>query len=109
MKTPIEAYNKLYNSFLLDDFPNIEKIYLKPKSLLQKIGDLGIGAPFTVNIHLKEYNHKGIEACTAFGRKLEQRIFDLNNYFGQAIGREIKIYYNGKLICTNNDFYIRKV
>lgn len=109
MKLPTDSYAKLYNSFLLDEFPNIESISLKPVSIWKKIGDLGVGADFITNIHLKEYNHKGIEACTTFGKKLEKRIFELNGYLGPAIGREIKIYHNGKLMCTNDDFYIRKI
>lgn len=108
MKLPIDSYAKLYNSFLYDEFPNIESISLKPASIWKKIGDLGIGADFIINIQLKEYKGKDMRACITFGRKLSDRIIELNNYLGLPISRDIKIYHNGKLICTDDDFYVGK-
>ena len=107
MKLPVESYEKLYNSFLLDEYPIIERIQVKPASVWKKIGDLGIGAQIIIKVYLKKNSNIKYSICTSFGRELSHRINELNGYLGPNISRDIKIYHDGKIICTDDDFYSR--
>ena len=104
MKYPIKSYEKLFNSVLLDEYPEIESIHVKNPSFFS------FHKGVIVNIHLKDYDYKkyGIVPCIEFGKGILPRLIELAKYFGENSVPWIEIYHNGKNICGYDDFYIGK-
>jgi hypothetical protein len=91
MKTPPPAYQKLFDSVLLGDFSEIESISVAKKWLL--------GTMLGVDIYLKKPEEiKSMVSSKALLRRLEKRISELNEYFGESGVIVINIYFEGELL-----------
>lgn len=108
LKFPVTAYEKYYKIMLPHEFPEITNVKVVKPTLLGRIAELGVGPDMFVKIYLKEYNSKGINACINIGKKIRQKIIELNEYFGGQIHSRLMIYLGEKLICDEEEFYIRK-
>lgn len=87
-----EAYQKLYDSIMLREFPVIEKI------IVGDIGDWGM----RVEIHLRYI--EAIDAnvhCKLMMFNFKNRIGELNKYMGGPTTCNIVICYDGKEICSD--------
>ena len=90
-KIPPSAYQKLFDSTLLDDFSEIESISVANKWTL--------GTILGVDIHLKKPEEiKTMVSGKQLITKLEKRISELNNYFGGSGVIVINIYFGGELL-----------
>ena len=91
MKTPPSAYQKLFNSVLLNEFSEIEYISVAKKWLL--------GTSLGVDIYLKKPEEiKSMVSAKHLIRKLMERISELNGYFGESGFVHISIYFDGELL-----------
>ena len=107
MKYPIKSYEKLFNSVLLDEYPEIESIHVKNPSFFS------FHKGVIVNIHLKDYDYNkvefdGVSPCVEFGKGILLRMMELAKYLGENSVPWINIYHNGKNICGYDDFYLGK-
>ena len=90
-KIPPSAYQKLFDSTLLDDFSEIDHISVADKWTL--------GTILGVDVHLKGSEHqKSMVSSKHILRRLEERISELNNYFGGSGIIDINIYFEGELL-----------
>ena len=94
MKYPAKSYQKLFNSVLKDEYPEIESIEVEKGSFF-KFTEL------EVKVHLKDYNYKnnGVGPCSVLGRDITTKMIYLTDYFGQRLVPDVKIYFQGKKIC----------
>jgi len=91
MKTSPSAYQKLFDTILLNEFLEIESISVAKKWLL--------GTILGVDIYLKKPDEiKGMVSSKRLLRKLEERISELNGYFGESGLININIYFEGELL-----------
>jgi hypothetical protein len=98
VKYPAKSYEKLFNSVLLNEFPEIESIEVKHGSFF-KFSELD------VKIHLKDYDYKkdGVVPCSVLGKDITTKMIYLTDYFGQRLVPDVKIYFQGKKICDSSD------
>jgi len=91
MKTSPSAYQKLFDTILLNEFSEIESISVENKWRL--------GTILGVDIYLKKPDEiKGMVSAKRLLRKLEERISELNGYFGERGVISINIYFEGELL-----------
>jgi hypothetical protein len=104
MKYPITSYEKLFNSMLLNEYPEIESIRVKNPSFFS------FNKGVIVNVYLKDYDYEkyGIVPCVEFGKDILFKIRELVKYFGENSVPWINMYHNEKKICGYNDFFIGK-
>jgi hypothetical protein len=103
MKFPISAYEKLLNTFLPKEFPEIEKVSVKKKGRFLTVED------GTITVHLKDYPHGAyLSPCIELGRKLDKHCRYLLTYFGGNPLFDIEIYYGVNKICDSDDFFVGK-
>ena len=103
MKYPAKSYEKLFNSVLLDEYPEIGSIEVKHGSFFKF-------AELDVKVHLKDYDYKnnGVGPCSVLGRALTTKMIELTDYFGKRIFPNINIYFQEKKICDSSDWGIGK-
>jgi hypothetical protein len=91
MKTPPSAYQKLFNSTLLIDFPEIDHISVANKWVF--------GTILGVDVYLKKPEEiKSMVSAKHLLRRIEERISELNGYFGDGGVIDINIYFEGELL-----------
>jgi len=90
MKLPLSSYQKLFDSFLLDEFPEIQSISLN------KSGPIIIHA----KVYLKPADEQtGMISCNQLMRKLIERMKELSQYLGGGFLCSLDIYFEGELLC----------
>jgi len=91
MKTSPSAYQKLFDTILLNEFSEIESISVEKM--------WGFGTMLEVDFYLKKPDEiKGMVSSKRLLRKLEERISELNAYFGEHGIISINIYFEGELL-----------
>lgn len=91
VKVPPEAYQKLFDSTLLNQFSEIESISVAKKWTL--------GTILGVDVYLKKPEDiKTMVSAKHLLRRLEERISELNGYFGGSGVIDINIYFEGELL-----------
>ena len=90
MKVPLSSYQKLFNSILLDEFPEIESIWL------EKLGPVIIFA----KVYLKPAEEQtGMVSCKFLMNALTTRMSELSQYLGGGVLCSLDIYFEGELLC----------
>jgi len=101
MKLPIDSYRKLFNTILLDEYPQIEKVEVNyPKFF--SFDDL------IVKIHLKEFEEGSLDKCRKLGVGLKNKLLELTEYFGKGKSSKVIIYLNGKKFCDSDSEWVKK-
>ena len=99
MKIPISSYQKLFNSFLLKDFPNISAIEVsKPVFPFSVVGGI------RVNFYMKKPENDGSEIvdCRYTMYLVKERIEELIKYMtDEKVVVDMYFYYDGALICQD--------
>ena len=91
MKIPPSSYQKLFDSILLEEFPEIDNIWVG------KNWALGI---ITVKVYLKPADEQtGMISCHHLMRKLMTRMTELSQYFGGGGVCSLDIYFEDELLC----------
>ena len=104
MKYPITSYEKLFNSMLLNEYPEIESIRVKNPSFFS------FNKGVIVNVYLKDYDYEkyGIVPCVEFGKDILLKIRELVKYFGENSVPWINMYHNEKKICVIMTFLLER-
>ena len=94
MQTPIASYQKIYDQFLIGEFPEIDYIEVKKPSF-----------PFTIfssikcDVYLKPADQiESMVSCQHLLRQLQRRMKELNRYLGDRRNIEVNIYFEGELL-----------
>jgi hypothetical protein len=91
MKISPSSYQKIFDSALLNDFSEIDRIFVAKKWKL--------GTILSVDVYLKDSEHQtSMVSSKQILRRLEERISELNNYFGGSGVIDINIYFEGELL-----------
>lgn len=90
MKFPLSTYQKLFDSFLLEQFPEIQSIEV------DKLGPI----IFTVKVYLKPADEQtGMISCVRLMQNIETRMKELSKYIGSGGLCSLDIYFEGVLLC----------
>lgn len=90
MKLPLSSYQKLFDSFLLDEFPEIQSISF------DKSGPIIIHA----KVYLKPADEQtGMISCVRLMQNIETRMKELSRYLGGGILCSLDIYFEGEILC----------
>ena len=90
MKFPLSTYQKLFDSFLLEQFPEIQSIEV------DKLGPI----IFLVKVYLKPADEQtGMISCNHLMRNLTERMKELSQYIGGGVLCSLDIYFEGELLC----------
>ena len=94
MKTSPSAYQKLFDTILLNEFSEIESISVANKWKL--------GTMLGIDVYLKDPDYqKSMVSSKHLLRRLEERISELNGYFGESGVISINIYFEGELLIDD--------
>jgi hypothetical protein len=95
MKTPISSYQKIYDQFLIGEFPEIDHLVVKKPSF-----PFSIFSHVKCDVYLKPADQiKSMVSCQKLLRQLHVRMKELNRYLGDVRNVEINIYFEGELLC----------
>lgn len=100
MELQLVTYQKLFDSLLLKDFSEISSLEVLPTNdpLVRRPG-------FKLNIYLKPANEiESLVSCNHLKKMIKKRISDLNKYIGQYPWIDMRIYFEGEMLC-NTSFY----
>lgn len=90
MKVPPSSYQKLFDSILIGEFPEIHSIEV------DKLGSI----IFNVKVYLKPADEQtGMISCNHLMRNLTERMKELSQYIGGGILCSLDIYFEGELLC----------
>jgi hypothetical protein len=90
MKLPLSSYQKLFDSFLLNEFPEIQSIQV------DKSGPI----IFIVRVYLKPAEEQtGMISCKFLMNALTKRMIELSQYLGGGVLCSLDIYFEGELLC----------
>ena len=96
MSISTKPYQKLFDSILLSEFPEISSIELR--SLSSVTGLSGI----SVDFFLKSADKiETMVSCDQLSRRLAKRIEELNQYIGPRMFFYINIHFEGENLCQN--------
>ena len=95
MKTPLSSYQKIYDQFLIKEFPEIDHLVVRKPSF-----PFSIFSSIKCDVYLKPADQiESMVSCQFLLRKLQARTKDLNKYLGDKKNVEINIYFEGELLC----------
>jgi hypothetical protein len=95
MKTPLSSYQKIYDQFLIKEFPEIDHLVVRKPSF-----PFSIFSSIKCDVYLKPADQiKSMVSCHFLLRKLQERTKELNKYLGDKRNVEINIYFEGELLC----------
>lgn len=95
MKIQLSSYQKLFDSFLLKDFPEIERI-----EVMEPDFPFSIIMGIKINFYLKPADQIGnMVSYTHLLRKLKERIEELSAYMGEKIVVDMHIYFEGERVA----------
>ena len=90
MKVPLSSYQKLFNSLLLDEFPEIQSIQF------DKLGPI----IFLCKVYLKPADEQtGMISCVRLMQNIETRMKELSQYLGGGVLCSLDIYFEGEILC----------
>lgn len=91
MNFPVSSYEKLLNNFLLEEFPEIESIWVGKNRILDVL---------LVKFYLKPADQqKGMVSCSRLKNALMNRMTELSRYIGSNALCSLDIYFEGELLC----------
>ena len=96
MSQSTKPYEKLFNSILLMEFPEISSLEIRSLRSITGVG--GISVDFFLK---SEDEISSMVSCDQLSRRLAKRIEELAPYIGPKMFFHINIHFEGEVLCQN--------